>query len=38
MEKKTYEEPSIKKVEFDFRERIAASMCNQPNICPDIYD
>lgn len=36
MEKKIYEEPSIKKVEFDFSERIAASMCEQPGICPDI--
>lgn len=25
MEKKIYEEPSVKKVEFDFNERIAAS-------------
>lgn len=28
MEKKVYEEPSVKKVEFDFNERIAASGCN----------
>lgn len=26
MEKKVYEEPSVKKVEFDFNERIAASV------------
>ncbi len=25
--KKTYEEPSVRKVEFDFRTRIAASGC-----------
>ena len=25
--KKTYEEPKVEKVEFDFKTRIAASMC-----------
>ena len=39
MEKKTYEEPSIKKVEFDFRERIAASACMQPGAgCQDFAE
>lgn len=28
MEKKVYEEPSVKKVEFEFNERIAASSCD----------
>lgn len=28
MEKKIYVEPSVKKVEFEFNERIAASGCN----------
>ena len=27
--KKVYEEPSVKKVEFEFNERIAASSCNE---------
>ena len=27
--KKVYEEPSVKKVEFEFNERIAASSCTQ---------
>ena len=27
MEKKTYEEPTVQKVEFDFKTRIAASGC-----------
>ena len=26
--KKVYEEPSVKKVEFEFNERIAASVCS----------
>ena len=26
--KKTYEEPTVQKVEFDFKTRIAASGCN----------
>lgn len=29
MEKKIYEEPSVTKVEFDFNERIAASLSGQ---------
>ena len=28
MEKKIYEEPSVKKVEFEFNERIASSYCD----------
>ena len=32
MEKKIYEEPSVKKVEFDFNECIAAST-DDPEIC-----
>ena len=28
MEKKIYEEPTVQKVEFDFKTRIAASICN----------
>ena len=28
MEKKIYVEPSVKKVEFEFNERIAASSCD----------
>lgn len=28
--KKTYEEPTVQKVEFDFKTRIAASMCETP--------
>ena len=27
-EKKTYEEPTVQKVEFDFKTRIAASVCS----------
>ena len=27
MEKKIYEEPTVQKVEFDFKTRIAASFC-----------
>ena len=27
MEKKIYEEPTVQKVEFDFKTRIAASVC-----------
>lgn len=29
--KKTYEEPTVQKVEFDFKTRIAASGCNHYN-------
>ena len=30
MEKKIYEEPTVQKVEFDFKTRIAASGCVAP--------
>lgn len=33
MEKKIYVEPSVKKVEFEFNERIAASSCNSEITC-----
>ena len=29
--KKTYEEPTVQKVEFDFKTRIAASACSHPH-------
>jgi hypothetical protein len=29
--KKTYEEPTVQKVEFDFKTRIAASECPVPH-------
>ena len=29
--KKTYEEPTVQKVEFDFKTRIAASNCVMPS-------
>ncbi len=28
----TYEKPTVKKVEFDFKTRIAASGCNDDNV------
>ena len=31
MEKKIYEEPTVQKVEFDFKTRIAASSCLAPS-------
>ena len=37
MEKKVYEEPSVKKVEFDFNECIAASI-NEAGYCGGIGD
>ena len=30
--KKTYEEPTVQKVEFDFKTRIAASNCRLPDM------
>ena len=30
-EKMTYEKPTVQKVEFDFKTRIAASGCNEVN-------
>ena len=29
-EKMTYEKPTVQKVEFDFKTRIAASSCSRP--------
>lgn len=34
--KKTYEEPTVQKVEFDFKTRIAAS--GWDNVNPDVCD
>jgi hypothetical protein len=34
MEKKTYEEPTVQKVKFDFKTRIAASSCPTPYAPP----
>lgn len=31
-EKMTYEKPTVQKVEFDFKTRIAASGCIQPSV------
>ena len=33
-EKLTYEKPTVQKVEFDFKTRIAASGCSNTNITP----
>ena len=34
--KKTYEEPTVQKVEFDFKTRIAASACTaEGDMCED---
>lgn len=30
--KKTFEEPKVEKVEFDFKTRIAASVCYDENV------
>ncbi len=35
MEKKIYEEPTVQKVEFDFKTRIAASTCTLPSSFAD---
>ena len=35
MEKKIYEEPTIQKVEFDYKTRIADSSCTTPFEGPD---
>ena len=32
--KKTYEEPTVQKVEFDFKTRIAASSCTSGDLHP----
>jgi len=33
--KKTYEEPKVEKVEFDFKTRIANSTCDDEYSCDD---
>lgn len=33
--KRTFEEPKVEKVEFDFKTRIAASGCSSPEGCGD---
>ena len=35
-EKMTYEKPTVQKVEFDFKTRIAASGCTFGSECSDI--
>ena len=35
-EKMTYEKPTVQKVEFDFKTRIANSKCDDPSL-PDVY-
>lgn len=37
-EKMTYEKPTVQKVEFDFKTRIAVSGCAHPNNDPSICD
>lgn len=37
-EKMTYEKPTVQKVEFDFKTRIAASGCERDNINYDDED
>ena len=34
-EKMTYEKPTVQKVEFDFKTRIAASACADPPVMSD---
>ena len=36
--KKTFEEPKVEKVEFDFKTRIAASGCSDENVCTEDCD
>jgi hypothetical protein len=36
--KKTFEEPKVEKVEFDFKTRIAASGCSDENVCLEDCD
>ena len=36
--KKTFEEPKVEKVEFDFKTRIAASGCSDENVCGEDCD
>ena len=35
-EKMTYEKPTVQKVEFDFKTRIAASTCTDPDVLVEI--
>ena len=35
-EKMTYEKPTVQKVEFDFKTRIAASTCGDPEVLVEI--
>ncbi|MBR1543216.1 MAG: hypothetical protein IJ628_11485 [Bacteroidaceae bacterium] len=37
-EKMTYEKPTVQKVEFDFKTRIAASGCFHPSDMADMFD
>ena len=37
MEKKIYEEPTVQKVEFDFKTRIAGSTCEFPALMDTIH-
>ena len=36
--KKTFEEPKVEKVEFDFKTRIASSSCYDENVCGEDCD
>jgi hypothetical protein len=38
-EKMTYEKPTVQKVEFDFKTRIAGSTCNSEytDVCSPLY-
>ena len=36
--KKTFEEPKVEKVEFDFKTRIAASACSEGHMCGEDGD
>ena len=36
--KKTYEEPTVQKVEFDFKTRIAASRCTEEFLFSGSFD
>ena len=37
-EKMTYEKPTVQKVEFDFKTRIAASNCTDMSILTEVTD
>lgn len=37
-EKMTYEKPTVQKVEFDFKTRIAASICVLPDVQAEISE